>query len=263
MKVTEAINRAKKEGRKALIIFTVAGDPNIELSKKIVKTIADAGADVIELSMPFSDPVADGPTIQKADERALKYNISLKDLFDLIKEIDSEVPISIMSYYNPIFVYGKDFVDDAENAGVSGIIIPDLPLEEGRDFYENCKEKGLDTILLATQLTDKERIKEIDAYTSGFIYYVTLLGVTGERNSLPADLKDSLKSIKTEVDNHIAVGFGIGNTEILKDVAEYIDGFIVGSALVKKIEENLNDEKKMLDEIYKFVHKLRKDCDKL
>ena len=200
-----------------------------------------AGADIIELGVPFSDPIADGPIIQRASYRALKGGVSLRKILGLVKDLrrETSVPIVLMTYYNPVFKYGlSEFVKDAVGAAVDGIIVPDLPPEEGRGIIEEGMKAGLDTIFLIAPTSTRERIKMISALSRGFIYYVSLTGVTGARESLPTEVEESVKRIKKATDKPIAVGFGISTAEQAKRIASFADGVIIGSAIVGLIERN-------------------------
>lgn len=250
----------KKVGGKALIPFITAGDPNLEITKALILEMEKQGADIIELGIPFSDPLADGPTIQKASQRALKNQTSLKDVLKLVKEIRgiSSIPLIFMTYYNVIFKYGVEkFVQKAISAGVDGIIIPDLPPEEAKDLTDEAHKKYLDTIFLLTPTSTKSRINLIAKKSQGFIYYVSLTGVTGARNKLASDIEQTLKLIRSQTKKPIAVGFGISTPEQAAKVASWADGIIVGSAIVKIIEENIENPD-LVQKVGEFVKHLKK-----
>ncbi|MEK6680488.1 MAG: tryptophan synthase subunit alpha [Nitrospirota bacterium] len=240
-RIEEAFKRLKEKNQKALIPFITAGDPDLDKTGELVMAMEKAGADIIELGVPFSDPIADGPIIQRASYRALKGGVSLRKILGLVKDLrrETSVPIVLMTYYNPVFKYGlSEFVKDAVGAAVDGIIVPDLPPEEGRGIIEEGMKAGLDTIFLIAPTSTRERIKMISALSRGFIYYVSLTGVTGARESLPTEVEESVKRIKKATDKPIAVGFGISTAEQAKRIASFADGVIIGSAIVGLIERN-------------------------
>ncbi len=240
-RIEEAFKRLKEKNQKALIPFITAGDPDLDKTGELVMAMEKAGADIIELGVPFSDPIADGPIIQRASYRALKGGVSLRKILGLVKDLrrETSVPIVLMTYYNPVFKYGlSEFVKDAVGAAVDGIIVPDLPPEEGRGIIEEGMKAGLDTIFLIAPTSTRERIKMISALSRGFIYYVSLTGVTGARESLPTEVEESVKRIKKAADKPIAVGFGISTAEQAKRIASFADGVIIGSAIVGLIERN-------------------------
>ncbi|MFZ3089695.1 MAG: tryptophan synthase subunit alpha [Nitrospirota bacterium] len=240
-RIEEAFKRLKEKNQKALIPFITAGDHDLDKTGELVMAMEKAGADIIELGVPFSDPIADGPIIQRASYRALKGGVSLRKILGLVKDLrrETSVPIVLMTYYNPVFKYGlSEFVKDAVGAAVDGIIVPDLPPEEGRGIIEEGMKAGLDTIFLIAPTSTRERIKMISALSRGFIYYVSLTGVTGARESLPTEVEESVKRIKKATDKPIAVGFGISTAEQAKRIASFADGVIIGSAIVGLIERN-------------------------
>ncbi len=230
----------KNSGRKALITFITAGDPDLEATCDLVATLDESGADIVELGVPFSDPLADGPTIQKASGRALARGVTLKKILAAVVKIRqrTDIPLVLMSYYNPIFSYGLEkFVADATAAGVDGVIVPDLPLEESELLRELAAGK-LAVIPLAAPTTDDQRLQEIVAAGRGFLYYVTVVGITGTRTSLPPELTatlDRVKKIAAELP--LAAGFGISTPEQAALVGKHSDAIIVGSALVEIIAE--------------------------
>ena len=249
----------KDKGGKALIAYIMAGDPSIEDTERLIIELEKAGADLIELGIPFSDPLADGPTIQKAAVRALEHGVSLMDVIDLVKKVRkvSQVPIIFMSYYNPVFKYGEEqFVNDAVRAGVDGVIVPDLPPEEAGSLTGLARKKGLDTIFLLAPTSNEERIKTVCKNSTGFIYYVSLTGVTGAREGVAKDIKGMVKKIKGHTKNPVAVGFGISRPEQAKEISSWADGVIVGSAIVKVLEENIG-KKTMPKKVHDFVKSLK------
>lgn len=249
----------KDNGGKALIAYIMAGDPSLEDTERLIIELEKAGADLIELGIPFSDPLADGPTIQKAAARALEQGVSLRDVIDLVKRVRkvSQVPIIFMSYYNPVFKYGEEkFVNDAVRAGVDGVIVPDLPPEEAGDLTGLARGKGLDTIFLLAPTSDDDRMKTVCKNSTGFIYYVSLTGVTGAREGVSKDIKGMIRKIKAHTENPVAVGFGISRPEQAKEISSWADGVIVGSAIVKVIEENIG-KKTMAKKVHDFAKTLK------
>lgn len=249
----------KKNGKKALIAYIMAGDPGLEETERLIIELEKGGADLIELGIPFSDPLADGPTIQKAAIRALQHDVSLRDVIGLVKKVRrvSQVPIIFMSYYNPVFKYGEEkFVTDAVKAGVDGVIVPDLPPEEAGSLKGLASEKGLDTIFLLAPTSNEERIKKVCNISKGFIYYVSVTGVTGTREGISKDIRGMVKKIKAESRMPVAVGFGISRPEQAVEIASMADGVIVGSAIVKIIEENIG-KTTMVKKVRDFVKSLK------
>ena len=227
--------REKKEG--ALIGYVMAGDPTFEASSEVVKALAKGGADIIELGFPFSDPVADGPTIQVAGQRALAQGMDIERYFAFARALEVDVPLVCMTYYNPVFRYGVEkFVENAAEAGISGLIIPDIPVEEAADLKTGCDAHGLDLIFLVAPTTTEARIRKILQRGSGFIYLVSRLGVTGARDDVAGSTKELLSRVNTDIPK--AVGFGISTGEQADEVRKAgADGVIVGSAFVRIIEE--------------------------
>ena len=225
------------KNKKAFIPFITCGDPNLETTKKLVYTLEKAGADIIELGIPFSDPTAEGIVIQSANMRALKNNITTDNIFDMVKTLEVKVPLVFMTYANIIFSYGiEKFAKKCKEIGMSGIILPDIPFEEKEEFNEVFKKYGIDFISLIAP-TSNDRIKRIAQNANGFIYLVSSLGVTGVRQNIATDI-DSMVSLVREVsDLPIAVGFGISTKEQAGNMAKKADGVIVGSAIVKIIEK--------------------------
>jgi len=241
-RIKNTFSRLKKKNETALIPYIMAGDPDLAVTKQLILALEKAGADIIELGAPFSDPLADGPTIQKAAIRSLRNNTSIADVLGLVAEVrtESKIPLILMTYYNLIFHYGEErFVRDAVAAGLDGIILPDLPPEEAGTLAPLAKKGGLDMIFLLAPTSTDERIKLVTKLSQGFVYYVSLTGVTGARTGLQQSIQESLQRIKTMTDKPVAVGFGISTPDQAAQVAQWgADGVIVGSALVKVIEEN-------------------------
>jgi len=230
----------KKEGRKALIIYLCAGDPSLEATMTAVKELAAAGADIIELGVPFSDPVADGPVIQAASNRALASGTNLRKVVELVQELRAQVtiPLVLMSYYNPLLQYGLTrLAADLATAGGDGLIIPDLSLEESSPLREALGAEGMAAIHLVAPTTPGERLKKIAAAASGFIYCVSLTGVTGIREGLPPGIKEYLLRVRAVTDLPLSIGFGISNPEQARLLAPLCDGIIVGSAFIRTLHE--------------------------
>ena len=232
---------ASLNGNKALVAFYTAGDPDMEASKEIFAVIEKNGADIVEIGVPFSDPLADGPTIQASSHRSLKNGTTLKKIIRMVADIrkTSELPVVLMTSFNPIFVYGqKEFVADAVKAGVDGVIIPDLPHEEAEKFLVIAD--GLDMIFLLAPTSTPDRVKQIGKISKGFIYYISLTGTTGTKQSLSVGLEEKVGEIKNSVSLPVLVGFGISGPEQAAEAAKVSDGVILGSAIVKLIETNSN-----------------------
>lgn len=226
-------------GNKALVAFYTAGDPDLSASKDIFAVIEKNGADIIEIGVPFSDPLADGPTIQASSHRSLQKGTTLKKIIQLVADIrkTSELPIILMTSFNPVFVYGKkEFVADAVKAGVDGMIIPDLPPEEAEEFLGIAE--GLDLVFLLAPTSTPARIQQVGKVSKGFIYYISLTGTTGTKEALSAGLKNKVNEIKKSVSLPVLVGFGVSGPEQAKQAAEASDGVIIGSAIVKLIAEH-------------------------
>jgi len=251
-RIEEAFRNLKVMNKKAFIPYIMAGDPSIERTRKIVRVLVKSGADVVELGVPFTDPLADGPMIQRAAERALKAGVTLKKVIRLVWELRKEtgIPLILMTYYNPVFKYGlAKFVNDAVAAGVDGVIIPDLPPDEAADLMKPAKAAGLDTIFLIAPTSTRERMKKVAEASRGFIYYVSLTGITGSRISLDGSMDESIHVIRSLTDKPIAVGFGVSTPQDARTVAQIADGVIIGSAIVKKIHESPGDLETFLIEL--------------
>lgn len=241
IKISDVFKKIKKEGKKAFIPYIMAGDPDLEKTLENVLLLERCGADMIELGVPFSDPLADGPTIQRAAERALRSGVTLRKVLPFVKRLreHTSIPIILMTYYNPVFKYGEEkFVKDAVDAGVNGVIIPDLPVEEGKDLIKVARSQGLDTIFLVAPTSTKERIKKIVSNCTGFVYYVSITGITGGKLYLDKYVTEHINMIKEFTDTPIAIGFGVSTPEEASEVAKIADGVIVGSAIVKRFFEH-------------------------
>ena len=241
--ISENIKSINDNGSKALSIFLTAGYPNVESFVDLASSVYDAGADIIELGVPFSDPLADGPVIQKASEIALSNGVTLKSILEMSSEIKkrNDKPLVLMGYANPIMRYGIDnFIKDSKNSGIDGLIIPDVPLEEYDDFFTD-KFSDFEIILLTTPTSPEERIKEIDTKSSGFVYCVSVTGTTGVRQNFGEEVKNNLeRTYKLISKNKMMIGFGISSPDNIREYKDFTDGFIVGSAVVKSLEKDDN-----------------------
>jgi len=262
-RINEVFAGLKAEGRKALITFITAGDPSMDKTPDLVLSMAENGADIIELGVPFSDPLADGSTIQAASMRAIHRGATLRKIIAMVKRIHNccAVPLVLMSYYNPILAYGvSDFVADAVAAGVNGVIIPDLPPEEGVRLRQEAEAKEVALIQLVAPTSTPERMSRLCHLSRGFVYYVMVTGITGARTDLPPTFAESLAQLKTMTKTPIAAGFGVSTPEQAAEVGQYADGVIVGSALVKIVAEH-GAEIDLPDRLGSFVHQLRLGLD--
>jgi len=256
----------KRNKKKGLITFVTAGDPNFNTSLEILKKLPEAGADIIEIGMPFTDPMADGPGIQASYLRALAAGQTLKKTIDLVKifrEFDSSIPIVLMGYYNPIYKYGVEcFLKNIKKIGVDGLIVVDLPPEADEELCIPAKEKGIDFIRLATPTSDKERINRILHNASGFLYYVSVAGITGSKVPEIGNIKNKLKIIRNVTNIPIAVGFGIRTPENAVNIARTADAVVVGSAIIDKIydvyKKDKNNIKLITETVSNFIKSLSK-----
>ena len=258
-RITEKFAELAQRREKALITFITAGDPNLETTLDLVLTLEKAGADIIELGVPYSDPLADGPVIQQASQRALKKGANLKKIFAAVAKLrqDTQIPVILMTYYNPLLRYGlKSAAFDAAGSGVDGFIVPDLPMEESDELKHLLDERNICLIPLAAPTSGPERIKQIAASGSGFIYCVSLTGVTGVRKDIPGNLKEFAGTVKDSSTIPVAVGFGISTPQQVAAVAKHCDAVIVGSALVKTISENTGSPE-LRETVYRFAAKLK------
>jgi tryptophan synthase alpha chain len=254
-RIEQKFKELKQKNKKAFCVFITCGDPDLETTKKLLLEFDKIGVDLIELGLPFSDPLADGPVIQRASERALKKGINADSAFGLVKELRDKigVPICLLTYYNLIFCYPeKLFLKEAKKSGIDGLIIPDLPPEEAKDLIRQAGQLNLDIIFFLSPTSNLERIKLVSKVSEGFIYYVSLTGVTGEREKLSGDLMRNILLIKKFTEKPILVGFGISKPEQVKKVLKIADGVIVGSAIIRRIEENI-DRGDLIERVINFV----------
>ena len=259
--MTNLISRTFINNQKKLVTFVTGGDPDLDTSLEIIKIITNNGADIIEIGMPFSDPMADGPTIQLSSNRAISKGIDLENIFFLtseIKKIKDDLPIILMGYYNLILHFGiKQFVKKCKENGVDGLIIVDLQPEEDEDLIKELNNNQIDLIRLITPTTDENRLKLILKNASGFLYYVSVMGITGQKSANLIELERAVTFIKQHTNLPVVPGFGIKNASDVKNICKIADGAVVGSSIIKLIEENLNNKEKMLSEIDKFTKDLK------
>ena len=264
--MSERIKKKFNTKGKKLVTFTTGGDPDLDTSLEILETIINNGIDIIEIGMPFSDPMADGPTIQESSVRSLANGTKINDIFELvinIRKFNNEIPIILMGYYNSIFNLGIDnFTAKCASTGVDGLIIVDLQPEEDSELYTKSKEKNIDLIRLITPTTDQKRLNTILNNASGFLYYVTVTGITGQNSANIDDLKNSINSIKSSTKLPIVAGFGIKNRKDVEQISTFADGVVVGSSIVNIIKDNLNNKNKMIDEIKVFTKDLKEGIKK-
>jgi len=260
--MSSRIKKIFEDNSKKLVTFVTGGDPDYITSKEILDKIIEKGADVIEIGMPFSDPMADGPTIQLASKRAINKGTNLETIFKIcnhIREKDLSIPIVLMGYYNVILHYGiKNFVDKINSIGVDGLIIVDLQPEEDQELYDNLKSKNIDLIRLITPNTNSKRLSTITNQASGFLYYVTITGITGQKSANIQELKKIIPNIREYSKLPIIAGFGIKDKNDVSEICKTADGAVIGSSIVKIIENNLNNKEKMMNEVSSFIEELKK-----
>ncbi len=242
--ISDKFKELKAKNETALILYTTGGFPNLAESMKIIKTLAESGADIIEIGIPFSDPIADGPTIQYSSHTSLMKGTTLKRILSNVKKLEIKKPLVFMSYLNPLLAYGKDkLLHDMNESGVRGLIIPDLPVEEASEWIALSKDYNIELIFLVTPTSPTKRRKKIIQESRGFVYCVSVLGTTGVRTKMPPYLNKFLKDIKKTTDTPIALGFGISTPKQIESLRDKIDGVIIGSRIIEAIknEENLKE----------------------
>lgn len=258
-RIEKKFKELKLNNKKAFIVFLTCGYPNMYITERLILKLSQIGIDLIELGVPFSDPLADGPTIQEASAVALKNKVTLNDILELVKKIRKNIatPICIMTYYNLIFCFGEErFIKKAKTSGIDGMIVPDLPPEEAKSLVNLSKRHGLDLIFFISPTSKQNRMRYVSSVSRGFIYYVSLTGVTGERDRLSADLIKNLKTIKRITRLPVCVGFGVSRSKHVKQIYRFADGVIVGSAIIKKIKENLGSPD-LINRVGSFVESLK------
>lgn len=259
-RIERVFQNAQSQDRSAFVSYVCAGDPNPATSLQVCRALLRSGVDILEIGVPFSDPLADGLTNQLAAQRALEAGTTCEDVFDLVRKIreeDGQTPIVFYTYYNLMFSGGLEaYIAEAKEAGVDGLLVLDLPPEEAGDYVEACRKIEMKTVFLLAPTTPEERVEYIAQNATGFIYYVSRTGVTGVREDLASDLQEMVGMIKRHSDNPLVVGFGIQKPDQVNAVARLADGVVVGSAIVNTIKENLEDEGKMLERIESLVTSL-------
>lgn len=260
--MSDRLKKTFENKNKKLVTFTTGGDPDLETSFEILKTIINNNIDIVEIGMPFSDPMADGPTIQESSTRSIENGTTIQDIFELVKKIrtlNNEIPVILMGYYNSIFNMGiEEFTSKCVQVGVDGLIIVDLQPEEDADLYVKTKENNIDLIRLITPTTNKERLKTILNNASGFLYYVTVTGITGQNSANLKELETSINLIRSESNLPIVAGFGIKSRKDVENISAFTDGVVVGSSIVNIIKDNISDKKNMLEKIDLFTQDLKK-----
>ncbi|MDK2918901.1 MAG: tryptophan synthase alpha chain [Candidatus Petromonas sp.] len=258
-KITKKFEELREKKEKALITYVTSGDPDLATTVDLVLTMEKAGADIVELGIPYSDPLADGPVIQRGAKRALEGGADIDSIFTMVKDLrkKTDIPLVFLLYYNSIFKHGiKSFLDKCKDTGIDGLIIPDLPLEERRELNEMMKDYPIDLIPLVAP-TSEDRIEKILLDGDGFIYCISSKGVTGKRDHFEVDLKNFINKVKKYTDKPLAIGFGISDGEAIKNLKSLADGLIVGSAIVEKIEEGMK-EGQIKEKVFDFVNELHK-----
>ena len=259
-RIAQRFEQLRKNGEKALVVFLSAGDPDLDTTDALVLAMAESGADLIEIGVPFSDPVAEGPTIQRSSERGLASGASLRRILERIERLRSkvELPLLLMGYANPFYAMGAErFAVAAGQVGVDGILVVDLPPEEGHDFFEAADRHGIDAVLMATPTTPPERMKYLVEATRGFLYYVSLTGVTGARGDLASDVQAQVDLARSFGDVPVCVGFGVSKPEHARELAGFADGVVVGSAIVDRIE-SAGSREKAVESVASFVEELKR-----
>ncbi|MFO7295567.1 MAG: tryptophan synthase subunit alpha [Caldicoprobacter sp.] len=258
-RIDMVFNDLREKGSKALITYITAGDPNLGATADLIIEMEKAGADIIELGIPYSDPLADGPVIQRASARALNNGIKIADIMNMVRSVRqaTQIPLIYLVYYNSVFKYGIDrFVKEAHDVGIDGIIIPDLPLEERGEVFDITKQYGIHLIPLVAP-TSHQRIPKIVENAGGFVYCVSTTGVTGERDEIQTNIKDYMEEVSRYTDMPKAIGFGISNPDMASQLKDYCDGIIIGSAIVSLIEKAASRDE-MLDSVYRFIRGVKR-----
>ena len=255
----------RREGRTALVPFVTAGDPDAGVTRRLLPRLVDAGADVIELGVPFSDPMADGPVIQRAGERALAAGMSLSGVLDIVRGFraqDATTAVVLMGYLNPIVAMGPArFADEAAAAGVDGVIVVDMPPEEGEPLLTALRERGIDPVFLLSPTTSTERMRRIATEATGFLYYVSFKGITGAGHLDTGAVGEALARVRAVSDLPVGVGFGIADADSARRIAAVADAVVVGSAIVRRIEEALDVPERIPEHVAAFVAELRSAVD--
>ncbi len=257
-RIDEKVQQAREKKRKLFCVFLTLGYPSLAATERLILSSEKAGVDIIELGFPFSDPLADGPTIQYSSEQALKKNVSIHDGLRLVKRLRAKgcrIPIVFFGYLNPVYSYGeKKFVWDARSVGLDGLIIPDLPPEEETAFQMECRRQKLHLVQLVAPTTADKRAKMLVGKSQGFIYYVSLRGVTGARKALPEDLKSHLSKLKRMTSKPVLAGFGISTPQQARDISKMADGVIVGSAVIERLKRGVPAAERFIEAMSRAVH---------
>jgi len=257
-KLDQKILEMRKKKRKLFCVFLTLGYPSLAATERLILSSAAAGVDILELGFPFSDPLADGPTIQYSSEQAIKKNVSIKDAFALVRRLRQKgckIPVVFFGYFNPVFSSGAiDFARDARAAGLDGLIIPDLPPEEEPEFQKACRKQKLHIVQLVAPTTKDKRAKMLVGKSQGFIYYVSLRGVTGARKAVPADLKAHLLKLKRMTAKPVLAGFGISTPDQARDISRMADGVIVGSAVINHLKKGVPAAERFIQTMARAVH---------
>lgn len=260
-RIERTFSQLRREGKKALIAYLTVGFPSVKILPELVEALAEAGADLIELGVPFSDPLADGPTIQAASQWALSHGMTPEKVFRAVEELrrrNVELPLALMTYVNPVFRFGFDrFCLRCAASGVDGLIVPDLPPEEAQELIQSARPLGVDTIFLAAPTSPVERLKTVVRSSTGFIYYVSLTGVTGTRGHLPREISNQVGRLKKMTDLPVCVGFGISRVSQVREVVRVADGAIIGSALLEEIGQTRGNAAKAA---YTFMRRMKEAC---
>lgn len=258
-RVNKKFNSLKKDGKTALVCYVTAGDPSLETTRSIVLELERSGADIIELGIPFSDPMADGPTIQLASERSLAAGTNLQKVLEVVKNVreHSDIPLILFGYYNPFLSYGLEkFAEDAKDCGADGVLVVDLPPEESEEFKKALDANGLHLIFLLAPTSTQERIELVSENAGGFVYLVSITGVTGLRPDMEYSLSSLTNLIREKSKLPVGIGFGVSSPQQVREISSYADAVIVGSAIVKIIEENGDNKDLMLSRMSSFVSSL-------
>ena len=263
MKILNKIKSDNESGKVSFISYVTAGDPDIKTTLDIMKSLANNGTDIIELGIPFSDPISDGPTIQKASERSLKKDINISKALNIVKEFRKEfsTPIIIFGYYNPFLRYGiNNLMKDIKNVDANGILVVDLPPEESHQIQRSVNKHNLELVYLVAPTSTDFRIQTISNLSNSFIYLVSVTGVTGTRTNIDKNLMPFIKKLKRITKKPICVGFGISSTKHVNELKKKVNGIVIGSAIVKIIEKNLNDKQEITKKISNFCKKISRAC---
>ncbi len=258
-RIQEKFNALKEKGEKALIVYLTVGDPSVEKTEEIILGLVVAGVDLLELGVPFSDPTADGPIIQAACRRALRNGVTLPRILRMVASIRraSEIPMVLFSYYNPLFSYGCDrFAAKAKEAGVDGVLVVDLPLEESSELRRHTDPRGIDFISLIAPTTNEERIRRISSRGSGFLYCISITGVTGTESPRPEEIKRDMERIRKLTHLPLAVGFGISTPHEVREISPHVDGVVIGSAMVRMIHEN-RDSPDLIEIVSDYARRIK------